>query len=110
MQLLFIRCILTDIPAKIVQIIQSVKIRFSSIDMTDLCDNLTFRSLYRHLYITRNNKYIRFYKPIASAHPIKAVFQTEVLCSAPEHPLSNVQNSLYDLIIIHSNSSFSQVL
>lgn len=106
MQLLFIRCILTDVAAQIVQIIQSVKIRLPSIDMTDLCDNLTFQGVSTVTCILLGITNTPTYQTHSFCTYDKSCPPGGSSRSTPEHPLSNVQNPLYDLIIIHSNSSF----
>ena len=96
-----IRCMLAHITAQIIQIIQLIKVRLWWFDMSDLRNNLAFWCLYCDLDITRNNEYIWSFKSIASAHAVKAVFQSEILCTTLKHRFSDVQDSLYNLVIIH---------
>ena len=100
---------LAYIAGQVVQVIKPVKINIRRFDVADLGNNLPFRSLDRNLDIARYGKYVLPFEPIASAHPVKAVIQPEIFCSADQHRFSNVENSLYYPVIIHRFSPWYKI-
>ena len=99
-QFFCIRLFFTDFTAQIIQIIQLVKVTFPCFYQPDLCNNLPFRCLCRNLDIAWYNKNIILYKSITSANTVQTVLQTKVLRSTSNHSLPNVQDPLYNSLVI----------
>ena len=101
MKLIRVRCILTDIPGQIIQIIQAVVIDPRRFNMPDLGQELSIRRLHCNLNITGNRKHIISFESVAFTHTVQRIIQAEILRSAAQHSFTDVKNPFQNPFVIH---------